>query len=98
MKSQFQEAHGKSTPNWKAFGVPIVSKHCNVTKRSNLHDLYLKLLNSLQTEESLENLDLNNKPKRMAETEGTESPHLSSILRSMDHVSNLGLRCSRTPL
>ncbi|XP_057752605.1 ubiquitin carboxyl-terminal hydrolase 8 [Arachis stenosperma] len=87
------QTHGKSTPNWKAFGVPIVSKHCNVTKGSDLRDLYLKLLNSFQisTEESLENLDLSNKTERMAETEGTESPHLSSSMNGEDSSSDGGL-------
>ncbi|KAL1324944.1 hypothetical protein HN51_035045 [Arachis hypogaea] len=88
-----QQTHGKSTPNWKAFGVPIVSKHCNVTKGSDLRDLYLKLLNSFQisTEESLENLDLSNKTERMAETEGMESPHLSSSMNGEDSSSDGGL-------
>ncbi|KAJ4978971.1 hypothetical protein NE237_009751 [Protea cynaroides] len=40
-----QYIHGKATQCMKAFGIPLVSRLCNVINGSDIHDLFLKLLN-----------------------------------------------------
>lgn len=39
---------GKSSPAWKAFGIPLVSRLCDVENGSDVENLYLKLLTSFK--------------------------------------------------
>ncbi|KAA3455429.1 ubiquitin carboxyl-terminal hydrolase 8 [Gossypium australe] len=50
---------GKLTSSWKTFGIPLVARLSNVVTGSDIHGLYLKLLNSFQTqaEDVLEDRD-----------------------------------------
>ncbi|KAL4297997.1 hypothetical protein GQ457_12G026970 [Hibiscus cannabinus] len=41
---------GKLTSSWKTFGIPLVAKLSDVVTGSDIHGLYLKLLNSFQTQ------------------------------------------------
>ncbi|KAE8705771.1 Ubiquitin carboxyl-terminal hydrolase 8 [Hibiscus syriacus] len=41
---------GKLTSNWKTLGIPLVARLYNVVTGSDIHCLYLKLLNSFQTQ------------------------------------------------
>ncbi|OIV99196.1 hypothetical protein TanjilG_19692 [Lupinus angustifolius] len=58
-----QYVHGKLTPNWKAFGIPIVARLSNITDGFDLRNLYLKLLSPFQisTEETLGDFDVSKK-------------------------------------
>ncbi|OMO52128.1 putative Ubiquitin carboxyl-terminal hydrolase [Corchorus capsularis] len=61
MHQQMEEehVHGKLTSNWKTFGFPLVARLSNVSSGSDIHGLYLKLLNPFQTQadEVLDNCD-----------------------------------------
>ncbi|KAE8692978.1 Ubiquitin carboxyl-terminal hydrolase 8 [Hibiscus syriacus] len=41
---------GKLTSSWKTFGIPLVARVSDVVTGSDIHGLYLKLLNSFQTQ------------------------------------------------
>ncbi|KAE8683668.1 Ubiquitin carboxyl-terminal hydrolase 8 [Hibiscus syriacus] len=41
---------GKLTSSWKTFGIPLVARLSDVVTGSDIHGLYLKLLNSFQTQ------------------------------------------------
>ncbi|KAK7272268.1 hypothetical protein RJT34_28758 [Clitoria ternatea] len=59
INQQMEEQYvlGKLTPNWKAFGIPVVARLCNAINGSDLRNLYLKWFSPLQepVEEALEN-------------------------------------------
>lgn len=52
MHQQMEEQYmlGKLTSSWKTFGIPLVARLSNVVTGSDIHGLYLKLLNSFQTQ------------------------------------------------
>ncbi|XWS73790.1 hypothetical protein CRYUN_Cryun02cG0159600 [Craigia yunnanensis] len=52
MHQQMEEQyiHGKLTSSWKTFGIPLVARPSNVVNGSDIHGLYLKLLNPFQTQ------------------------------------------------
>ncbi|MBA0558074.1 hypothetical protein Golob_015110 [Gossypium lobatum] len=52
MHQQMEEQYmlGKLTSSWKTFGIPLVARLSNVETGSDIHGLYLKLLNSFQTQ------------------------------------------------
>lgn len=54
-----QYIHGKLTSSWKAFGIPLVARLSDSLLGSDIHNLYLKLLNPFQVlaQESLEDSD-----------------------------------------
>lgn len=68
---------GKSSPTWKAFGIPLVSRLCDVENGSDVENLYLKLLSSFKmpTEFFTENLDnpTEEEATDKADTDGTTS-------------------------
>lgn len=68
---------GKSSPTWKAFGIPLVSRLCDVENGSDLENLYLKLLSSFKmpTEFFTENLENRTEEEATdkADTDGTTS-------------------------
>ncbi|XP_010493261.1 PREDICTED: ubiquitin carboxyl-terminal hydrolase 8 [Camelina sativa] len=47
-KLEEQFISGKSSPTWKAFGIPLVSRLCDVENGSDVENLYLKLLTSFK--------------------------------------------------
>ncbi|EOY33223.1 hypothetical protein QUC31_019057 [Theobroma cacao] len=61
MHQQMEEQyiHGKLTSSWKTFGIPLVARLSNVVNGSDIHGLYLKLLNPFQirAEEVLDDCD-----------------------------------------
>lgn len=67
-----QFINGKSSPTWKAFGIPLVSRLCDVENGSDVENLYLKLLSSFKmpTEFFTENLE---NPIEEEATDGTTS-------------------------
>lgn len=63
--------------NWKAFGIPLVARLCNITTGSDLRNLYLKLLNPflVSTENASEGSDISKKIE-VTEIEGVINPIL----------------------
>ncbi|EFH70531.1 hypothetical protein ARALYDRAFT_892011 [Arabidopsis lyrata subsp. lyrata] len=47
-KLEEQVILGKSNPTWKGFGIPLVSRLCDVENGSDVENLYLKLLSSFK--------------------------------------------------
>lgn len=68
-----QFINGKSIPDWKAFGIPLVSRLSNVENGSDVENLYLKLLSSFKmpTEFFTDNLE-NSIEEDASDKAGTE--------------------------
>ncbi|ESW21997.1 hypothetical protein PHAVU_005G117700 [Phaseolus vulgaris] len=94
MEEQF--VYGKQTLNWKAFGIPVVARFCNVTNGSDLRNLYLKWFHPFQNpiEEALENC-LMSKETEVAEMEVT-TPSLGSNVNKLDTPSDEGMEFYHT--
>ncbi|KAE9620697.1 hypothetical protein Lal_00019804 [Lupinus albus] len=88
-----QYVHGKLTPNWKAFGIPVVARFSNITDGSDLRNLYLKLLSPFQisTKETLGDFDVSKKTEEIAKTEGTRPPSLSPNVNGSDSPTDGGM-------
>ena len=73
-----QYIHGKPTSSWKTFGIPLVARLSNVVNGSDIHGLYLKLLNPLETqaEEILDDRDTSESTivEEISEKEHASSP------------------------
>ncbi|QCE09523.1 ubiquitin carboxyl-terminal hydrolase 8 [Vigna unguiculata] len=94
MEEQF--VYGKRTLNWKAFGIPVVARLCNVTNGSDLRNLYLKWFHPFQNpiEEALENCAMS-KETEVAEMEVT-TPSVGSNLNELDTSSDGGMEFYHT--
>lgn len=70
-----QLINGKSSPTWRAFGIPLVSRLCDVESGSDVENLYLKLLSSFKmpTEFFTENLE-NPIEEEATDEAGTDGP------------------------
>ncbi|KAJ4971619.1 hypothetical protein NE237_004718 [Protea cynaroides] len=75
-----QYIHGKATPSMKAFGIPLVSRLCNVLKGSDIRDLFLKLLSPflIRNEGALDSLDDNENNAKDEIAEMKEATNLGS--------------------
>lgn len=69
-----QFINGKSIPDWKAFGIPLVSRLSDVENGSDVENLYLKLLSSFKmpTEFFTDNLE-NSAEEEATDKAGTEA-------------------------
>lgn len=67
-----QYTYGRLTSNWKAFGIPLVARLCNITTSTDLSNLYLRLLNPflLSTDDGLGGSDTSEKTVEAAGNEG----------------------------
>ncbi|RDX81236.1 Ubiquitin carboxyl-terminal hydrolase 8, partial [Mucuna pruriens] len=91
-----QYVYGKLTLNWKAFGIPVVARLCNVTNGSDLRNLYLKWFHYFHpfqksTEEALENCVVSKKTEEVAEMEEVTTPSLGSNANELDTPSDGGM-------
>ncbi|OAO95644.1 UBP8 [Arabidopsis thaliana] len=77
-KLEEQFISGKSSPTWKAFGIPLVSRLCDVENGSDVENLYLKLLSSFKmpTEFFTENLE---NPTEEEATDKTDTDGTTSV-------------------
>ncbi|KAF1885501.1 hypothetical protein Lal_00029390 [Lupinus albus] len=89
-----QYIHGKLTPNWKAFGIPIVARLCNITDGSDLHNFYLKFLSlfRISTEETSGDFDASRKTEEIVKTEGITTPSLGPNEEGSDSPSDGGFQ------
>ncbi|XP_019453814.1 PREDICTED: ubiquitin carboxyl-terminal hydrolase 8-like isoform X1 [Lupinus angustifolius] len=89
-----QYIHGKLTPNWKAFGIPIVVRLCNITDGSDLHNFYLKFLSlfRISTEETSEDFDASIKTEEIVKMEGITTPSLGPNEEGSDSPSDEGFQ------
>uniref|UniRef100_A0A1J3EWG4 Ubiquitin carboxyl-terminal hydrolase n=1 Tax=Noccaea caerulescens TaxID=107243 RepID=A0A1J3EWG4_NOCCA len=73
-KLEEQFINGKSIPDWKAFGIPLVSRLSDVENGSDVENLYLKLLSSFKmpTEFFTDNLE-NSAEEEATDKAGTEA-------------------------
>ncbi|XP_010420992.1 PREDICTED: ubiquitin carboxyl-terminal hydrolase 8 [Camelina sativa] len=82
-KLEEQFISGKSSPTWKAFGIPLVSRLCDVENGSDVENLYLKLLTSFKmpTELFTENHEIPTEEEATdkADTVGTTTEDTNSI-------------------
>lgn len=85
-----QYTYGKLTLNWKAFGIPVVSRLCNVKNGSDLRNFYLKWFHPFQKsiEEALVNCVVS---EEVAEMEDVTTPSLSSNANELDTPSDGGM-------
>ncbi|OIW08452.1 hypothetical protein TanjilG_03128 [Lupinus angustifolius] len=88
-----QNIHGRSTPNWKAFGIPIVAKLCNITDGSDLRNFHLNLLSPFRilNEEPSWDFEASKETEENATMEGTTTPSLGSNVNGSDSPSDGGL-------
>ncbi|TKY48709.1 Ubiquitin carboxyl-terminal hydrolase 8 [Spatholobus suberectus] len=88
-----QYVYGKLTPNWKAFGIPVVARLCNVTNGSDLCNLYLKWFHPFQKsiEEALENCVMSKKTEEVAEMEEVTTSSLGLNVNELDTPSDGGM-------
>ncbi|XP_022731661.1 ubiquitin carboxyl-terminal hydrolase 8-like [Durio zibethinus] len=79
MHQQMEEKyiHGKLTSSWKTFGIPLVARLSNVVNGSDIHGLYLKLLNPFQTQAE-EVLDDRDTSETTAVADISQKEHASS--------------------
>ncbi|XP_057729496.1 ubiquitin carboxyl-terminal hydrolase 8-like [Arachis stenosperma] len=77
--------HGKSTSNWKAFGIPVVARLCNIVNGSDLCNLYLKWFCPFQ-QAALEDCAASNKNEAAAEmaTSSDSGPNVNELDTSSD--------------
>ncbi|XP_058105702.1 ubiquitin carboxyl-terminal hydrolase 8-like isoform X1 [Magnolia sinica] len=72
---------GKMTSSWKAFGIPLVTRLGNITNGSDIHKLFLNLLNPFQRpgEASLDDQDnsMNSAAVEGIVMDDATSPHIS---------------------
>ncbi|CAN8252528.1 unnamed protein product [Cochlearia groenlandica] len=63
----------KSSPTWKAFGIPLVSRLCDIENGSDVENLYMKLLSSFKmpTEFFTDNVEAPIEEEARADTEET---------------------------
>ncbi|KAI4322496.1 hypothetical protein L6164_022186 [Bauhinia variegata] len=85
-RKEEQTIHGKLTSNWKAFGIPVVSRPCNIMNGSDLYDFYLKLLNPFltSTEDGLEDCGISKETEEITGMEGSGSPSLGTNTNGSD--------------
>ncbi|XP_050878131.1 ubiquitin carboxyl-terminal hydrolase 8 [Lathyrus oleraceus] len=85
-----QYIYGKSAPNWKAFGIPVVASLCNVVKGSGLCNLYLKWFHPLQDsiEGTLENCAASERTE-VVEVEGVTDPCSDPNVNGLDTPSDI---------
>ncbi|XP_054811412.1 ubiquitin carboxyl-terminal hydrolase 8 isoform X2 [Prosopis cineraria] len=88
-----QYIHGKLASNWKAFGIPLVARFCNITTGSDLSNLYLRMLNPflLSTDDALGGSDISKKTEEAAGIEGVITPSLGPNENDSDSHDNGGL-------
>ncbi|RYQ97733.1 hypothetical protein Ahy_B08g093815 [Arachis hypogaea] len=77
--------HGKSTSNWKAFGIPVVARLCNIVNGSDLCNLYLKWFCPFQ-QAALEDCAASNKNEAATEmaTSSNSGPNVNELDISSD--------------
>ncbi|KAF7805767.1 ubiquitin carboxyl-terminal hydrolase 8 [Senna tora] len=85
-----QYIHGKLASNWKAFGIPVVARLCNIMTGSDLCNLFLKLLNPFltSTNVALEDSDISKKTEEVAGVEGVITPTLGPNENGLDSPSD----------
>ncbi|XVF05041.1 hypothetical protein REPUB_Repub05bG0137000 [Reevesia pubescens] len=90
MHQQMEEKyiHGKLTSSWKTFGIPLVARLSNVVNGSDIHSLYLKLLNPFKTqaEEVLDDCDTSESSavEDISQKEHAESPVSHGFEKPLD--------------
>ncbi|CAI8592805.1 unnamed protein product [Vicia faba] len=87
-----QYIYGKSTTNWKAFGIPVVASLCNMVNGSDLRNLYLKWFHPLQDsiEGTLENCAVSERTE-VAEMEGVTDPCSDPNVNGLDTPLDIGM-------
>ncbi|KAK7257573.1 hypothetical protein RIF29_31634 [Crotalaria pallida] len=88
-----QYFYGKLTPNWKAFGIPVVARLCNITNGSDLRNFYLKLFSPFRSsiDEAFGDFEASKKTEEISKTEGITAPSLGPNVNELDSPSDGGM-------
>ncbi|MED6135339.1 hypothetical protein PIB30_045528 [Stylosanthes scabra] len=84
-RTEEQYIHGKLTSNWKAFGIPVVARLCDIVNGSDLCKLYLKWFCPFQ-QAALEDCAASDKNEAAAEmaTSSSSGSNLNELDTSLD--------------